>query len=97
MKTLEQIKEEVAIELYNAPWSSIIPYDIDEEIVNKIAKYYAYECAKEALRLASESAEFIAEHQFYEETIKDSVDNVGSHLVFIDKQSILSESNLPKH
>lgn len=59
-------------------------------------KEYAIEVAKEALKNASDNAEFIAEHQFYEETIKDRVDNVGSHLVFIDKQSILSETNIPK-
>lgn len=68
----------------------------DPNIISAMQEY-ATEYAKEALRLASENAEFIAEHQFYEETIKDRIDNVGSHLVSIDKHSILSENNLPKH
>lgn len=65
-------------------------------MVIEAMKEYAKEVAKESLKNASENAEFVAEHQFYEETIKDSVDNVGSHLVFIDKQSILNESNIPE-
>jgi len=101
MKTLEEIKEEYAVLYCQYPsWEDFIndiPSHEVESHMNEVAKIYSTEYAKEALRLASENAEFIAEHQFYEETIKDRVDNVGSHLVFINKQSILSENNLPKH
>ena len=86
MKSLEQIKEEYAKEVGYFDFDDLITnsptWDSEYEVV---AKRYATEYAKEALRLASESAEFIAEHQFYEETIKDRIDNVGSHLVSIDK------------
>ena len=87
MKTLEEILRG------KSPYGLVTIEDWQVEAMQE----YANEYAKEALRLASESAKFIAEHQFYEETIKDSVDNVGSYLVFIDKQSILSENNLPSH
>lgn len=100
MKTLKLLKEEYAILFCQYPsWEELlndIPHHDIENHTDEVAKLFAKEVAKEALKNASENAEFIAEHQFYEETIKDSVDNVGSHLVFIDKQSILNESNIPE-
>ena len=105
MKTFNKLEDELAIELGYGSAEEYLDeirgtFYFEQRLIKfykEIAKRYADECAKEALRLASENAEFIAEHQFYEETIKDSVDNVGNYLVFVDKDSILSENNLPSH
>lgn len=89
MKTLEEIKDEVAQELGFLDWEEMFyedGYEIGDNGIDEVAKRYAKEVAKEALRNASENAK----------TIKNG--NSGSWFdAGIDKQSILSETNLPKH
>ena len=89
MKTLEEIKEEYAVLYCQYPsWEDFIndiPSHEVESHMNEVAKIYSTEYAKEALRLASENADTI------------EVDNGYGLIDVVDKQSILSESNLPKH
>lgn len=87
MKNLEQIKEEYAKELAYESWwelsQSIPGVEACDIVVDEIAKRYATEYAKEALNNASEKAIFDTKGSVYDWEI--------------DKQSILSEDNLPKH
>lgn len=105
MKTLEDMKEEYARENNFYEWSYILysiddPAEIDEHF-DKVASLYAIEVAKETLRLASENAR-IEERDVDYKNIK--LVDFGRYSfrgdespveVSINKQSILSESNIP--
>lgn len=82
MKTLSQIKDEVAREKgYNDFYTMQFPYDmVCEEDINEIAKRYAQSVADQALKDAAERAE---------------VENCYGVFI-VDKQSILeTEIKLP--
>ncbi len=83
MKTLEQIKEEVAIEFGYKNWFEFrhnYHYSVSIEHYSDIAsKRYADECAREALSLASKK--FLGSSDFAVDT----------------REAILHQSNLPKH
>ena len=103
MKILEEIKDDYANEQGRDNWEEYFkwldlchtPHDVMQKHYDEIAKRYATEYAKEALNKASENAILIKESQYtaglglsgllYEDTL------------VLDKQSILSEDNLPKH
>lgn len=94
MKTLEQIKEEYAKELGYSSWNAI-GYDANySKRTDEVARRYATECAKESLRLASENATIV--NRFGNDIGCYSFD-INRNKIWINKQSILSESNLPKH
>lgn len=85
MKTLSDIKEEYARENNFCEWSEILysiddPAEIDEHF-DKVAKLYAIDACTESLILASENV---------------NVKVAGAGYIVIDKQSILSEDNIPK-
>lgn len=98
MKTLEHIKEEYAIVYCQYPsWGDFIndiPNHDVESHMNEVAEIYATEYAKEALRLASENATIV--NKFGNDIGSYTFDNIG-YKVWINKQSILSDYNLPKH
>ena len=86
MKTLSEVKDEYAKELGWPSWyyfllnadgtRQVLDSDYDE-----VAKLYAKEVAREALRNAADNAELLEEdYEYYD----------------VDKQSILNESNIPK-
>lgn len=81
MKTLAEIKEEV-YEEYDVQYEC----DMYESVISEIAKRYATEYAKEALRLASINAD--TKMQRY---------NDLQDIIVVDKETILSEYNLPEH
>lgn len=84
MKTLELLKEEYAILFCQYPsWEELlndIPHHEIEKHTDEVAKLFAKEVAKEALRNASEKATYIL----------DANDEV--HII---KSSITSEENIP--
>lgn len=93
MKTLEQIKDEESVnhgwKSYNAILDAVNTGVVSgfsfADLWEDITERYATECAREALRLASENANMEAVH------------NGVSRDIIINKHSILSENNLPKH
>lgn len=95
MKTLEQIKDEVANEYghpcYEEYENEMMFYSSCVE-VNEIARRFAKEVAREALRNAADKA--------VTKTIISFSDNPNDSLpaVFqrVDKDSITNESNIPK-
>lgn len=116
MKTLEQIKEEYFKELgfkdldhaimeIAIGKSKIASATILENHFSEIAKLYATECAKEALRLASENAKIWCEssisglelNSYTKFLVDDNNIAFDSETVNVYKQSIISENNLPKH
>lgn len=92
MKTLQQILDEYAYLMTGEDWEAWITedYEIDSYDVREIAQRYADECAKEALRLASEGCRVI-------KTKLCCGDNYIAYTHLVDKQSILSHDNLPSH
>lgn len=94
MKTLEQIKEEYAIVYCQYPsWEDFIndiPSCEVESHMDEVAKIYAEEYARKALMLASENFKMKLRENYMYLHMNDEWREV-------DKQSILSENNLPKH
>lgn len=89
MKTLEEIKDEVAKESGFVSWDNLVfihagfiqvvrPYN------DEATRRFAIEVAKEALRNAAENVE-----------LKESIPHSAIYDT-IDKESIISESNIPK-
>lgn len=110
MKTLDSIKQEYARENNFCEWSEIL-YSIDdpaeiEEHFDKVAKMYALEACKEALKNASENTTLWCETNIlgsgvemgeYNRLLKDEQGNAFDvEKVTPFKQSILSEDNIPK-
>lgn len=91
MKTLELLKEEYAILFCQYPsWEELlndIPHHEIEKHTDEVAKLFAKEVAKEALKNASEKALILLSACLGE----NSIDFCPS----VDKQSILNESNIP--
>lgn len=56
MKTLYDIKQEYARENGCKSWRGLTQYDLRQQDVDEVAKRYAYEIAKEALKNAVQSA-----------------------------------------
>lgn len=84
MKTLEQIKNEVAVEREYDSWGEI-PWGYETEgddIINEVAKRYAKEVARASLKNAAENATISPTKDWY------------SYVV--NKKSITNESNIPK-
>ena len=75
MMTLQEIKDEILDEVRDSEYS-------ESHYNDEVAKRYAIEVAKEALRLASVNAH--------------TIDVKYSNDVEVDIQSILSETNIPK-
>lgn len=100
MKTLDEIKEEVALDDNFNSWQilfeSCAMYDYGrlEKAIKEIAKRYATEYAKEALRLSSENATIV--NKFGNDIGYYTFDS-SRNKIWVNKQSILHESNLPKH
>lgn len=93
MRSLEEIKDDYVRDKFLASyeldtWVGFQNYFASrhpewfEQHWEDITERYAEEYAKESLRLASDSV---------------NVKVIGAGYIVIDKQSILSESNLPKH
>lgn len=62
MKTLEEIKDEVAIKHGFKDFESIHMYDFNGDWIDDIAKSYTSEVAKEVLKRVAERAKTITEH-----------------------------------
>ncbi|MCW8309633.1 hypothetical protein K7A41_00130 [Sphingobacterium sp. InxBP1] len=91
MKTLQEIKDEVAIEDGYTSWEQVGAMGVSDWMVDEIAKRFALEVAKESLRNAAENAE--AEYLCYKApTVYDD----SGHSITVNKESILSENNIPK-
>lgn len=88
MKTLNEIKEEYAKENGCKSWRDLTQYDLRQQDVDEVAKRYAIEVAKEALKNASENA--ITEQEYKSNGVYDYYKTI------VSKQSILSENNIPK-
>ena len=85
MKTLQQIKDYVAYKHGWKDWKSCLEYGGEtEEIIDEIAKLYAKEVAMEALKNASDEVAIRLDYEDY--TSSD----------WIDKRTILNESNIPE-
>lgn len=85
MKTLEEIKDEVAQEYGWKNWSSCYGEDgITNSIINEVAKRYAKEVAMQALKNASENA--------------DTIETIPHSAIYdkIDISTILDEQNIPE-
>ena len=100
MKTLEEIKNEVAIEYSYESYDDFknLTRKIDTDIVfvmdgffNKVAKRYAKEVAIASLEKASENAKVNCNH---EEIKKEFTDVDSGYLYFVDKHSITNEENI---
>ena len=93
MKTLEEIKQERAYEMDYSDWEEFI-YGVDDPNIldmefDEVANRFAREVAREALKNASESAK----------TFDANEGKCGGFLppvLWIDKQSILNEKNIPE-
>lgn len=111
MSRLKQIKDDYANEQGRDDWEEYFkwldlchtPHDVMQKHYDEIARRYADECAREALRLASENVR-MEEHDL--EYKKMELVEFGMYSfsgdespveVYISKQSILSEDNLPSH
>lgn len=109
MKTLEQIKEEYAKSHAFNDWKSMYSYLgllQRQSAMDEIAKRYADECAKEALRLASENVKLgISEYRTRKDGSIGWVVTESKNLFIINdgcnicatKESILNKNNLPSH
>jgi len=99
MKTLQECKNEVTMDYFNVEfYVAIAMADEDDlyRIVNEVAKLYATEKVKEALRLAAERATLKIERDS-KQVLKGSYAYFADDMdhVEIDKKSILSlESEL---
>ena len=100
MKILEKVRKEVESKILKMDWKEedvkyVLTNALVDVLIDEVPIRYATEYAKEALKNASENAILIKESQYtgglglsgllYEDTL------------VLDKQSILSEDNLPKH
>lgn len=96
MKSLKQIKEEYAIYHAYCDWNELIYSNDDPNYIDKcndeVSKIHAKEVAKQALINASEKA--VMCNKFGNDVGKFCFD-VNEIKIFIDKQSILNESNIP--
>ena len=100
MKTLEEIKNEVAIEYSYESYYDFknltrkINTDIVfimDEFFNKVAKRYAKEVAIASLEKASKKAKVNCNH---EEIKKEFTDVDSGYLYFVDESSITNEENI---
>ena len=100
MKTLEEIKNEVAIEYSYESYYDFknLTRKIDTDIIfvmdvffNKVAKRYAKEVAIASLEKASEKAKVNCNH---EEIKKEFTDVDSGYLYFVDESSITNEENI---
>ena len=101
MKTLEEIKNEVAIEIGYENYNEYIKelyknadfYFVERinKLNNEIAKRYAKEAAIASLEKASENAKVNCNH---EEIKKEFTDVDSGYLYFVDKHSITNEENI---
>ncbi|WP_454060123.1 hypothetical protein [Elizabethkingia ursingii] len=98
MKTLEQIKDEVAEELGHITWSNMIHLygSVQTSIVDKVSKLYAREVAQASLDKAAENAEL-----YYCNNIHSLKRHQDTYLetdpgwyVALDKQSIINNQNI---
>ena len=92
MKSLEEVKEEYAKYVGYESWYELYKDHVFRvnELLNRmdeVAKRYALEIAKEALKNASENAELGDTNCCCEYKCNHEV---------VDKQSILSETNIPE-
>lgn len=90
MKTLEEIRDEMAQEMGFLDWEEMFyeeGYEIGDNGIDEVAKRYAKEVAKEALKNASENAG----------TKREQAPMLWTPSVrIVDKRSILDEHNIPK-
>ena len=96
MKTLEEIKNEIAIERAYDSWNELAFYNnrnivYIELVMNDVAKRYAKEVAIASLEKASENAKVNCNH---EEVKKEFTDIDSGYLYFVDKHSITNEENI---
>lgn len=94
MKSLEEIKNEVSELVISWDWSRdsvdvISNSEYIQTIITEVAKRYAIEVAKEALKNASENVKMKLKEDY-----KDL--HMNNDWNEIDKQSILSETNIPE-
>ncbi|MVW93668.1 hypothetical protein FCL53_17030 [Elizabethkingia meningoseptica] len=95
MKTLDQIKDEVAKEFgYSSFENSIFYGEIDIRIIDEVAKRYAREVAQASLEKAAENAN-IKYHDGHNKLYK-AVKHVqiGADNIQIDKESITNPNNI---
>lgn len=105
MKTLDEIKEEWAknhsYENYKEFMDLTKQCDasqvfIMDGVVNKIAKLYAKEVAREALKNASENAIMKYHCGHFKTDTPTQYHQQGADNIQIDKQSIINERNIPE-
>ena len=96
MKTLEEIKNELAIEKAYDSWDEITFFNnrnvvFIELLMNEVAKRYAKGVAIASLEKASENAKVNCNH---DEIQKEFTDVDSGYLYFVDKFSITNEENI---
>lgn len=104
MKTLELLKEEYAILFCQYPsWEELlndIPHHDIENHTDEVAKLFAKEVAKEALKNASEKSQLMMYYIDEEDTTNVDILNFKHRRIqscyAVPKQSILNESNIPE-
>lgn len=85
MKTLQEIKDEVAREDNYSEWEVIGELGVSDWHVEEIAKRYAKEVAKQTLINVSENAK----------TVSIPI-GMGRHIYSVDEETITDESNIPE-
>lgn len=96
MKTLKEIKEEVALEYDWVDWICFLsdcPEYEKDFVINEVARRYAIEVAKESLKNASENANIMDDEGDLCDRYYDSEIDT---FCFVNKQSILNENNIPR-
>lgn len=94
MKTLQQIKEEVARDYGWESWTSCCAYDfVTITMIDEVSKRYAKETAMQALKNAAANSTLEDEDgRERGESVYDYYDN----RVSISKESILNKNNIPE-
>lgn len=90
MKTLEEIKDEVAKEKGFVSWDNLVFVNagfiwVVQPFNDEATKRFALEVAKDALRNAAENARLDYQYFQFEDAIP-----------FVNKESIISETNIPE-
>lgn len=95
MKTLEQIKDEVAKEFgYSDFHNSTFYRKTDVKICDEIAKRYAREVAQASLEKAAEKAKLKLIFTSEQFATNDKWQLPDGELIVLDKESITNESNI---
>lgn len=95
MKTLQEIKDEIAEEIGKKNWSNMLHNhgSAGDSLVDLVAKRFAEEVAKETLRNVLKNAKIIKYDGGIEESEKQHY--VGSVFLEVNKSSIMFKGNIP--